>query len=69
MSESRAHNKIHNLRLESDIGITMRDGVRLSARICRPDGEGRFPVLLAVSPYQHRTDGIPHSTLFLSTLR
>jgi putative CocE/NonD family hydrolase len=65
VSEDRPYRKIHDLKLESDIGITMRDGVRLSARVCRPDGDGRFPVLLAVSPYQHRTDGIPHSTLFL----
>jgi len=65
VSDNRAYTKIHDLKLETDVGITMRDGVRLSARICRPDAEGRFPVLLAVSPYQHRTDGIPHSTLFL----
>lgn len=59
------YRKIHDLKVDDDVGITMRDGVRLSARVCRPAGTGKFPVLLAVSPYQHRTDSIPHSTLFL----
>ncbi len=53
------------MRTERDIGATMRDGTRLSLRICRPDAPGRFPALLAVSPYQHVTDDLPHSPLFL----
>jgi uncharacterized protein len=55
----------HNIKVEANVGITMRDGVRLSARVSRPDREGSFPVLLAVSPYQHETDKLPHSTQFL----
>ena len=50
---------------DRDCGITMRDGVRLSARVYRPEAEGRFPVLLAASPYQYETDDLPHSTQFL----
>ncbi len=50
---------------ERNCGITMRDGVRLSARVYRPDADGRFPVLLAASPYQYDTDDLPHSTQFL----
>lgn len=65
MAADRNYKKIHDLKVEADVGITMRDGVRLSARVYRPEGDGRFPVLLAVSPYQHQTDSIPHSTLFL----
>jgi putative CocE/NonD family hydrolase len=36
---------------ELDVRVTMRDGVRLSTNIYRPDTSGRFPVLLARSPY------------------
>lgn len=53
------------MKVEADVGLTTRDGVRLSARVYRPDAPGKYPVLLAVSPYQHQTDSIPHSTLFL----
>jgi predicted acyl esterase len=36
---------------EHDVFVTMRDGVRLAADIYRPEGGGRFPALLALSPY------------------
>src|SRR3989304_554696 len=36
---------------EKNLLVAMRDGVRLAADIYRPDGEGRFPALLAMSPY------------------
>jgi len=36
---------------ELDVKVVMRDGVRLSTNIYRPDAEGRFPVLLMRSPY------------------
>jgi len=65
LTADRNYKKIHTMKVEADVGLTMRDGVRLSARVYRPDGPGKFPVLLAVSPYQHQTDSIPHSTLFL----
>lgn len=50
---------------EIDVRVPMRDGVELSVRIYRPDAPGQFPALLAVSPYQHVTDDLPHSALFL----
>lgn len=65
MSSDRSYSKVHDLQTDVDVGLTMDDGVRLSARVYRPEGSGQYPVLLAVSPYQHRTDAIPHSTLFL----
>jgi hypothetical protein len=38
--------------VERDVFITMRDGVRLSVNIFRPDKQGRFPVIMAfVGPY------------------
>jgi predicted acyl esterase len=65
VSSDRTYKKTYNLEVDADVGITMRDGTRLSSRVYRPDREGRYPVLLAVSPYQHETDKIPHSTQFL----
>lgn len=36
---------------EIDVKVPMRDGVRLSTNIYRPDSPGEFPVLLMRSPY------------------
>lgn len=36
-----------------DVGIAMRDGVRLSADIYLPDGEGPFPIILHRTPYNN----------------
>lgn len=55
----------HKMKVESDLQITMRDGVLLAYKVYRPEGEGEFPALLAVSPYQYETDDLPHSPLFL----
>lgn len=65
MTAEAKYEKKHTMKVEADVGLTMRDGIRLSARVYRPDAPGKYPVLLAVSPYQHQTDSIPHSTLFL----
>ncbi len=37
-----------------DEGIVMPDGVRLSARIWRPDASGRYPAILEYIPYRKR---------------
>lgn len=34
-----------------DVGVMMRDGIRLSANVYRPSAPGRFPVIMAISPY------------------
>jgi uncharacterized protein len=39
---------------EADVKVTMRDGVQLAANIFRPNGEGRFPVILMRTPYGKR---------------
>ena len=56
----------YRIRDERDVFITMRDGVRIALRIYRPDAAGRFPALLAASPYQYDSDDLPHSPLFLT---
>src|SRR3990172_7138479 len=34
-----------------DVMVPMRDGVRLAVDVFRPDSRGKFPALLAISPY------------------
>lgn len=66
--EKRAHGAVaakHGMRIEKDVMVPMRDGVRIALKIYRPDSPGRFPVLFAASPYQYDTDDLPHSALFL----
>ncbi len=41
----------YNVIEELDVKVEMRDGVRLSTNIYRPDAPGRFPVLLTRTPY------------------
>lgn len=39
------------VKTESDIWITMRDGVKLIANVYRPDAPGTYPVILTQTPY------------------
>ncbi len=48
----------YEIREERDIFVTMRDGVRISINIFRPDGKGKFPALLAMSPYGKEEQGL-----------
>lgn len=41
----------HTPRTDTNAAITVRDGTRLLADVHRPDSDGRFPALLAASPY------------------
>jgi predicted acyl esterase len=50
---------------ERDVRVAMRDGVRISPRIWRPDIPGKVPALFAASPYQHEFDDVPAYPLFL----
>lgn len=51
----------HAIRADLDLALPMRDGVRLLADVLRPDAEGRFPALVAFSPYprQIQNSGLP----------
>ncbi|MFH0982230.1 MAG: CocE/NonD family hydrolase [Planctomycetota bacterium] len=42
----------YEVTLEHGLGIPMRDGVALATDLYRPSGDGRFPVILARTPYQ-----------------
>jgi uncharacterized protein len=41
----------YEMRLERNVEVPMRDGARLRANVYRPDGDGRFPVLMTFGPY------------------
>jgi uncharacterized protein len=40
------------ITIENNVGVPMRDGLRLATDIYRPAGDGKFPVILIRTPYQ-----------------
>ena len=55
----------YEMKIEKGITVTMRDGVRISLCVYRPDAAGQFPTLFAASPYQYEMDEVPAYPLFL----
>jgi putative CocE/NonD family hydrolase len=53
------------MKVEKGVTVTMRDGVRISLCVYRPDAAGQFPTLFAASPYQYEMDEVPAYPLFL----
>ncbi|MCC6588706.1 MAG: CocE/NonD family hydrolase [Bryobacterales bacterium] len=49
------------VRIESNVIVPMRDGVKLYADVYRPDRVGKFPVLIVRTPYGKQRDGM-HET-------
>ena len=49
----------YKMKVEKGITVTMRDGVRISLCVYRPDAPGEFPALFAASPYQYEMDEVP----------
>ncbi len=49
------------MKEELNVAVPLRDGTRLLADLLRPDGDGRFPALVAFSPYprQLQNSGLP----------
>ena len=41
----------YHTRRHNNVAVRMRDGTTLMADVHRPAGDGRFPALLAASPY------------------
>ena len=52
----------HQIRVDSNVAVVMRDGVRLYADVYRPVDPGKFPVLIVRTPYGKQRDGI-HANL------
>ncbi len=49
----------YKVKLEKDVYVIMRDGVALAVDIFRPDAKGKFPALLALSPYGKDMQSMP----------
>ena len=49
----------YQTRVEKDVMVEMRDGVRLAADIYLPNAKGRFPALLSISPYGKEMQRLP----------
>jgi putative CocE/NonD family hydrolase len=47
----------HKIKWEYNVQIPMRDRVKLSANISRPDAQGRFPVIVDRTPYGKNRKG------------
>ncbi len=50
---------VYGIQEEKDVYVPMRDGVRVAVDIYRPDKRGRFPALLAMSPYGKEIQNLP----------
>ena len=42
----------HDLIIEKDVEISLRDGVRLKADVYRPKGGGKVPAIINIGAYQ-----------------
>ena len=54
----------HNIIIERDVMVSMRDGVRLATDVYRPDDGARHPVLMNVHPYDNDHFLCTHELLF-----
>ena len=39
------------VKLDENVYVTMRDGIKITLDIYRPEAEGRYPAILGMSPY------------------
>jgi len=54
---------VDGIVIEKDVDVPMRDGARLKADVFRPAGDGRFPAILNLGPYQKDKLWVPPATL------
>ena len=67
---SRISQPQYGIKVERDIFVPMRDGVRLAVNIYRPDAPGKFPALLAMGGYgkELQEELIPPQPLYKSAV-
>src|SRR5512138_3914887 len=41
----------YGIKVQKDVFVTMRDGVKLAVNVYRPDAKGKFPALFAMGGY------------------
>ena len=51
----------YRTRIQKNVRIPMRDGVRLAADLFRPDAEGAFPALVEYHPYRKDDMSVPRN--------
>ncbi len=51
MSNQKGSQPVYKIKEKKNVYAPMRDGVRLAVDIFRPEAKGKFPALLALSPY------------------
>jgi hypothetical protein len=48
----------YGMTQDDDVAVPMRDGISLLADVIRPDAPGKFPVLIAASPYPRQIQNL-----------
>ena len=61
-AQEEASQPIYEVIEEFDVKVAMRDGVKLSTNIYRPESPGKFPVVLMRSPYGNGGPGDGNGT-------
>jgi len=51
-ADSTLSQPTYEVTLDDDVAVAMRDGVKLSVDIYRPEASGKFPVILVRTPYK-----------------
>ncbi len=59
MKSRKITQKSYSMRAKETVMVPMRDGVKLAVDIFRPEGEGKFPALLAMSGYGKALQSLP----------
>src|SRR5438105_1130389 len=53
----RVSDATYKVKLQYDVKVPMRDGVKLSTDIYRPDAPGQFGVIVIRTPYDNNAEG------------
>lgn len=48
---SEGSKAVYQVKLEKDVYVPMRDGIKLAVDVYRPEATGKFPALVAYGPY------------------
>lgn len=57
--EAKLSQPEYKVKLDKDVYVTMRDGVRVAVDVYRPDAPRKFPALYASSPFQKNLTYLP----------
>jgi predicted acyl esterase len=59
-AKSQSSGPTYKMKVEKNVMVPMRDGVKLAVDIYRPDAPGKFPALLGTSPYGKAIQTLPY---------